>query len=243
MMMFKKNILFVIVLCVFVNASVFSQRKLVKQQGEVSLFDGKTLKGWKQIVGKAIYKVEDGAIAGISVIDSANSFLVSEKQYGDFILELDVKIESPLSNSGVQTRSHFGGPLHPNKVYGRQVEIDPSARAWTGGIYDEDRREWLYPLDKNPAAKKAFTVGQYNHFKIECIGNTTKTWINQVPVACVIDTLDSKGFIALQVHAVKTQEEAAHKVYFKNIKIQTAGLVTTPFPPDVTVVNLTGAKK
>ncbi|ULQ52108.1 3-keto-disaccharide hydrolase [Flavihumibacter fluvii] len=208
------------------------------RQGAVPLFDGKSLRGWKKIVGKAAYAVEDGAIVGTSVIDSANSFLVTEKSYGDFVLDLDLKIESPLGNSGVQTRSHFGGSLHPNKVYGRQVEVDPSPRSWSGGIYDEDRREWLYPLDLNPAAKSAFTVGAYNHYRIECIGNVMKTWVNGIPAAHVIDDLDRSGFIGLQVHAVETKEEAGHKVYFKNILIRTEGIIPTPFPADLPVVNL-----
>ncbi|MBY0534416.1 MAG: DUF1080 domain-containing protein [Chitinophagaceae bacterium] len=203
-----------------------------------ALFDGKTLKGWKQIVGSAQFKVEDGAIVGTSVVDTANSFLVTEKEYADFILELEVKIESNLSNSGIQTRSHFGGVAHVNKVYGRQCEIDPSGRSWTGGIYDEDRREWLYSLERNPAAKKAFKVGVYNHIKIECIGNETKTWVNNVPVAIVIDSLDRQGFIGLQVHAVHKKEEAGLRVWFKNIQLYTTDLKKQSFPSNIPVVNL-----
>lgn len=48
-------------------------------------------------------------------------------------------------------------------------KLTPSDRKWSGGIYDEDRREWLYPLDLNPAAKMAFIVGQYNHIKINAL--------------------------------------------------------------------------
>ena len=125
-----------------------------------SLFDGKTLNGWKRVAGTADYKVENGAIVGTTVMDSGNTFLVTNKEYGDFLLELDTMIESPVSNSGVQTRSHFDTPGHESKVYGRQLEIDPSARSWTGGVYDEARRQWLYPLDLNPAAETAFKVGQ-----------------------------------------------------------------------------------
>jgi hypothetical protein len=202
-----------------------------------NLFDGKTLNGWKQLAGKADYKAENGTIVGTTVMNSGNSFLVTEKEYGDFVLELDAKIESTLSNSGIQTRSHFNTNGHTGKVYGRQLEIDPSERAWSGGIYDEARRDWLYPLDLNPKAKTAFKVGEYNHIKIECIGREMKTWINNIPVAYVIDTVDKTGFIGLQVHAVTTKEQEGKKVYFKNIKIQTANLKPTPFPADIYVVN------
>ena len=115
------------------------------------------------MAGTADYKVENGAIVGTTVMNSGNTFLVTEKEYGDFQLELDFMLESNVSNSGVQTRSHFNTPGFENKVYGRQVEFDPSERAWSGGIYDEARRQWLYPLDLNPKAKNLFKLGQYNH--------------------------------------------------------------------------------
>jgi hypothetical protein len=204
-----KNVLHMARYAVFAGALLAAgghaaAQSLAKTQ---SLFDGKTLKGWKQVVGNATYKVENGAIVGTTVTGSANSFLVTEKEYGDFILNLDVMIESPLSNSGIQTRSHFNTPGHANRVYGRQVEIDPSDRAWSGGIYDEGRREWLYPLDLHPEAKSAFKVGVYNHIKVLCKGDEMKTWVNGIPVAYVVDTVDRKGFIGLQVHAVSKAEQ------------------------------------
>ena len=208
-------------------------------QSTPSLFDGKTLKGWKRLAGTADYKVEDGAIVGTTVLNSGNTFLVTEKEYGDFILELDTKIESTLSNSGVQTRSHYNPAGHDGKglVYGRQFEIDPSDRRWTGGIYDEGRRDWLYPLDLNAKVKDAFKVGEYNHIRIECIGNEMRTFINGMAIADVVDTVDSKGFIGLQVHAVTKPEQAGKKVYFKNLQIQTKNLKPMPFPNDIYVVN------
>jgi len=221
----------------FLCAFVFAIPTQTNAQTWKKLFDSKTLNGWKQLAGKADYKAENGVIIGTTVMNSGNSFLVTEKEYGDFVLELDAMIESPLSNSGIQTRSHYNTNGHTGKVYGRQVEIDPSDRAWSGGIYDEARREWLYPLDLHPQAKTAFKVGQYNHIKVECIGREMKTWINNIPVAYVIDTIDKTGFIGLQVHAVTTKEQEGKKVYFKNIKIQTTNLKPSPFPADIYVVN------
>jgi len=213
-------------------------------QSTPGLFDGKTLTGWKRLAGTANYKVEKGAIVGTTVLNSGNTFLVTDKEYGDFILEMDTKIESPLSNSGVQVRSHYdpAGNNGKGKVYGRQFEIDPSARKWSGGIYDEGRRDWLYPLDLNAKAKDAFKVGIYNHIRIECIGNEMRTWINGIAVADVVDTLDSKGFIGLQVDAVSTPEQEGKKVYFKNLRIQTKNLKPKPFPNDVYTVNYTSNK-
>ena len=208
-------------------------------QSTSALFDGKTLNGWKRLAGVADFAVEDGAIVGTTVLNSGNTFLVTEKEYGDYILEMDVKVESELSNSGVQSRSHFdpAGNNGKGKVYGRQFEIDPSDRKWSGGIYDEGRRDWLYPVDLNAKAKDAFKVSVYNHIRMECIGNEMRTWINNTPVADVVDTVDSKGFIALQVHAVAGAEQAGKKIFFKNLQIQTKNLKPLPFPRNIYVVN------
>ncbi|WP_437919003.1 3-keto-disaccharide hydrolase [Sphingobacterium sp. LRF_L2] len=208
-------------------------------KGWQNLFDGKTLQGWKSVGGKAPYTVEDGVIVGRMTKGTPNSFLFTEKEYGDFILELDIKLEGDQTNSGVQTRSHFDPSANGGKgrVYGRQVEIDPSARAWSGGIYDEARRGWLYPLDLNEKAKSAYKADQYNHVRIEAIGDETRTWINGVPVAYVVDTIDAKGFIGLQVHSIPDAQDGK-KVYFKNIKIQTANLKKQDFPQEVYIVNL-----
>ncbi|MGO4877389.1 DUF1080 domain-containing protein [Pedobacter psychrotolerans] len=205
------------------------------------LFDGKTLTGWKAVAGAAPYKAENGMIVGIMTKDTPNSFLITEKEFGDFILELDVKLEGDNTNSGIQTRSHIKPEGNRGKglVYGRQVEIDPTARAWTGGIYDEARRLWLYPLELNPAARSLYKKNEFNHYRIECMGNETKTWVNGKPVAYVIDTLDQSGFIGLQVHSIGNNlENDGKKVYFKNINIQTENLKPKAFPKGIYTVNL-----
>jgi len=205
------------------------------------LFDGETLTGWQAVGGEAPYAVEDGAIVGTMTAETPNSFLITEKEYGDFILELDVKLEGETTNSGIQTRSHLDKEANNGRgrVYGRQVEIDPASRAWTGGIYDEARRGWLYPLDLNESAKSAYKKEEFNHIRIEAIGNETKTWVNDVPVAYVVDTLDATGFIGLQVHGINDEALAGKKVYFKNIRIQTENLKPQDFPAGIYTVNLT----
>jgi hypothetical protein len=213
---------------------------LFAQQGQwTSLFDGKTLNGWKKLAGTADYKVIDGAIVGTTVFNSGNTFLVTEREYGDFILEMDIRVADTTSNSGVQVRSHYDPAGHQGKglVYGCQLEIDPSSRRWSGGIYDEGRRDWLYPVSLNPTAQGAFRIGQYNHIRIECIGRAMKTWINNTPIASLDDTIDSKGFIGLQVHAINKPQLAGEKVYFKNIRIQTTGLHPSAFQKGIYVVN------
>ncbi|WP_394346365.1 3-keto-disaccharide hydrolase [Sphingobacterium paludis] len=214
-------------------------QQAASKKGWKDLFDGKSLQGWKSVGGKAPYTIENGSIVGTMTKGTPNSFLITEKEYGDFILELDIKLEGDETNSGVQTRSHIDAAANNGRgrVYGRQVEIDPSARAWTGGIYDEARRNWLYPLDLNEKAKTAYKKDQFNHVRIEAIGDELRTWINGVPVAYVVDTIDATGFIGLQVHSVPDAQDGK-KVYFKNIRIQTENLKPTAFPKDIYVVNL-----
>ncbi len=210
------------------------------QEGDwKTLFNGKDLSGWKAVAGNASFAAKDGAIEGSAVFGTGNTFLITEALYGDFILEVDLKISHISSNSGIMTRGQFDPTGQGGKglVYGYQVEADPSPRAWSGGIYDEARRGWFYPLDLNPSAKTAFKLGEWNRYRIEAIGNTLKTWINGQEVAYFVDDMDSKGFIGLQVHSIQSKEDEGRKTYFRNIRVQTENLKPLPFKQDVFVVS------
>jgi len=188
------------------------------------LFDGRSLDGWVQCNGSAPYTVEDGTITGRTVVKSPNSFLCSKESFGDFILEYEVKLESP-ANSGVQIRSTWDPAIKNGRVHGLQVEIDPTERAWTGGLYDESRRGWLHPLTGQDAARKAFRMGEWNTFRVEAIGPSVRTWVNGVPAADVLDDLTPRGIIALQVHAVGDDAaKAGQTVRFRNLRVMTSGL-------------------
>jgi hypothetical protein len=201
-----------------------------------TLFNGKDLNGWKQLNGKAKYSIQNGEIVGTTVLNEPNSFLVTEKDYGDFILEFDFKVDSTM-NSGVQFRSESKPDYNNGRVHGYQYEIDPSKRGWTGGIYDEARRDWLYNLDLNASAKTAFKQGQWNKARVECIGNNLRTWINGIPAAYVIDNMTPKGFIALQVHAIKDKKDEGRQIRWRNIRILTDHLKPSPYN-GIFVVNL-----
>jgi len=157
--------------------------------------------------------------------------------YGDFELHVEYRVD-PLLNSGIQIRSHVfkedteiiiksangdekKRKVAAGRVHGYQVEIDPSDRAWSGGIYDEGRRGWLNNLEKNEAARKAFKQNEWNHYRIVCKGDSIKTWVNGVPAADLKDDLTSSGFIALQVHGVgKHPEKVGKQVIWRNVKIK-----------------------
>lgn len=185
--------------------------------GWTPLFDGRSLDGWVQRGGKAKYTVEDGCIVGTTVPDTPNSFLCTEKHYSDFVLELEFKVHPEL-NSGVQIRSNSLPEYRNGRVHGYQCEIDPSDRAWTGGIYDEGRRGWLDSHADNTRARYAFKPGQWNRFRIQCIGSSIRTWLNGVPAADLSDDMTPSGFIALQVHGVGGRQDPIG-VRWRNIRI------------------------
>jgi hypothetical protein len=213
-----------IVIFVFASCLSYAQKT---DKGWRKLFNGKDLTGWKQINGKAPYKVENGMIVGTTISDSPNSFIVTEETFGDFILELDFKMDDG-TNSGIQFRSESKPDYLNGKVFGYQLDIDPTPRKWCGGIYDESRRQWLYPLEYNTPAKNAYRNNEWNTVRIEAIGNALRTWINGIPCAHVIDDMTLRGFIALQVHSINKPEEAGKHVWFKNVRIKTENLQPSP---------------
>ena len=183
-----------------------------------TIFDGKSLEGWEQKGGNAVYTVKDGSIIGRTVRNTPNSFLVTKKMYSDFILEVDLKVD-PSMNSGIQIRSNSFDHYQNGRVHGYQIEIDPSDRAWSGGIYDEGRRGWLYDLSSNPKARAAFKPNDWNHYRIEAIADTLKTWVNGIATAHLVDGKTHSGFIGLQVHGIK-RGTGPYDVAWRNIRIK-----------------------
>ena len=203
----------------------------------VNLFDSKTFKGWEKRGGTAEFVVEDGVILGTGPKRSPNTFLCTKKIYSDFVLELEFKVDTAL-NSGVQIRGDVYGKdaevqkkggkkkktHQAGRVRGYQVEIDPNTtrnRMWTGGIYDEARRGWLADLSKNKLARDAFKPEQWNHFRIQANGDQIKTWINGVHAVTLRDSMDTSGFIGLQVHGQgKDKGRAGKQARWRNIRIK-----------------------
>lgn len=184
------------------------------------LFNGKDLSGWTQKGGKAGYEVKDGMVIGTTVHNTPNSFMCTDKNYGDFIMELDYKVD-PSMNSGIQIRSNSTPEYQNGRVHGYQIEIDPSDRAWSAGIYEEAQRGWLVTLTDNQKAGHAFKQNDWNHYRIEAIGDTIKTWINGEAAANLIDDKTHEGFIALQVHQIGDKDSAGKQIMWKNIRIIT----------------------
>ena len=187
----------------------------------VSIFDGKSLEGWTQRNGTATYEVKNGAVVGTTKEGSPNSFLCSNKLYGDFELLFEVKVHDKL-NSGVQIRSQTkGGPK--GRVNGPQIEIESSGSkgAESGYIYGEAAGGWMTPADKRKPHKH-FKDGEWNKYRVLAEGARIQTWINGNQISDLVDEgklkTHPKGFIGLQVHGVGTR--GPFDVAWRNIKIR-----------------------
>ena len=179
--------------------------------------------GFRQLGGKAVYELKDGVLTGTSVAAEPNSFLATTKEYGDFQLTYEFKVD-PRLNSGVQIRSHSRTDFKNGQVHGYQAEIDPSDRAWTAGIYEEGRRGWLQNLTANEAARKAFKQGDWNTVRIRAVGDSIRTWLNGVPAADLRDAGETAGFIAFQVHGVGQEaDKVGTQVQWRQIALQDLG--------------------
>lgn len=205
-----------------------------EEEGWVYMFQEDNKEGWTQLNGKATYEIKDGVVTGTTKLGEPNSFLTTNDMYDDFILEYEVMVD-PRMNSGVQIRSNsypydttytftndegetVEKTVNSPRVHGYQVEIDPSERAYSGGIYDEARRGWLADLSENEEGRQAFKNGEWNKYRVEAEGNTIRTYINGVQTAELDDDMTDSGFIGLQVHSTKIEEPM--QVMWRNIRIK-----------------------
>lgn len=206
--------------------------------GFTALFNGKDLANFDVRSGHAKYRVENFELVGTTVAGSPNTFLTPKKEYGDFVLEFEVKTD-PRLNSGVQIRSHeyaaetetviWNGKEHVNRkfpkgrIHGYQVEISTTAAADSGGIYDEARRGWLYQPTpaKNPACAKAFRDNEWNHYRVIAEGPRIQTFVNGAACSDVIDPLDLTGLIGFQVH--QFQGDSPAEVRWRNVYLKDNG--------------------
>ena len=199
-----------------------------------SLFDGKTLNGWNRAaLGKARYEVIDGAIQGTTLDGSPNTFLASDREFADFELELEVRVDDEL-NSGIQVRSRErttadikqnGGKGELGRFHGPQVEIEKSP-GQSGFIYGEATGYgWLSPepRQKPEASHTLIQNGEWNHYRIVAVGPRIQTWINGRKVADLthegIYKTHPTGKIGLQVHGI-SRGTGPYRVAWKNIRIK-----------------------
>ena len=201
---------------------LFSASNYAADKKYKAIFDGKTLEGWTQRNGTATYRVEKKSVVGKTNEGSPNSFLCSDKEYGNFDLIFEVKVDDKL-NSGVQIRSQTkGGPK--GRVNGPQVEIEASGKngAEAGYIYGEAAGGWMTPADKLKPHKH-FKDGKWNKYRVVADGANIKVWINGAAVSDLNHEekykSHPKGFIGLQVHSIG-RGSGPYEVRWRKIKIK-----------------------
>jgi type 1 glutamine amidotransferase len=154
---------------------------------------GDGLAGWIAS-GDALWTRDGDTVIG-AVGGGAQSFLHTEASYADFLFEVDVKCAVPC-NAGIQFRSY----VKNGRPFGYQAEIDPSPRAWSGGIFYEGGG-WLDDLADDELARAAFRRDGWNRYRIEALGDHLRVWVNAVPTADLVHAKDASGVLAFQVHA------------------------------------------
>jgi hypothetical protein len=193
------------------------------------LFDGKSIEGWKVAGGTARYKVEEGAILGMTTEGSPNSFLVPPGFYDDFELTFEVKVDDAL-NSGVQIRSHIleqdkemGGEAKKKRVrpkgtvFGYQVEIAGNGNG--GRVWDEARHTRWHDPEPTDVQKAAFKKGEWNKYRVVAQGDRIRVWVNGTATSDFRDKEDASGILGFQVHGIKAGT-GPYQVRWRNIMIR-----------------------
>lgn len=192
-----------------------------KAAGWIALFDGKTLNGWSVRSGFATYKAENGAIVGTTAVNSPNTFLTTDKEFGDFELTMEVKLDDGGLNSGFQIRSKLKGEQYGGRLYGPQVEICPGL---AGYIYGEATKYgWL---SQERPVHKLFPLKQWVPFRVRAVGPKIETWVGGKKVAELtlqneLVTEHATGRFGLQVHGVG--DKGPFTVNWKNIYLKPLG--------------------
>ena len=199
------------------NSGALFRLKPVPQPQWRSLFNGHDLDRW-QVRGDSVpVLVDDGHIVALPRGPTGNTFLATEESFRDFILEADLKIIGDL-NAGILLRGAGEATNEDDGLSGYRMEIDQSARQWTGGIYEAKGRGWLSSLEGKEKAREAYQPSSWNRYRIEAIGEHLRVWVNAVPTANIIDGQSSKGVIGFQAHHLPHQDGRG-AVYIRNIQI------------------------
>lgn len=189
------------------------------EKGFVSLFDGKTLKGWEG--DEKTFRVRKGTIVGGSLKKRVprNEFLCTEKQYEDFELRLEARLSGEGKNAGVQFRSRRI-PNH-HEVIGYQCDIGAMRdRLIWGALYDESRRRKFLQEGDQAKLRRAFKKDDWNELTIRCEGPRVRIWVNgqaTVDYEEKGEKIARRGLIGLQIHGGPPAEAAYRRIRIKTL--------------------------
>ncbi|MEM6691922.1 MAG: family 78 glycoside hydrolase catalytic domain, partial [Planctomycetota bacterium] len=224
-------------------------------RGYTSLFNGADLSGWRNPYSHGEASVVDGEI---HLRADKKFFLVTEKQYSDFRLSVDIHLPEGKANSGVMFRCHVDEDAK-KVVYGYQAECDGSDRRWSGGFYDESRRGWIWPSTKGRSTdqflkhedeSKAFFATRrvrnalrrngWNRYVITCVKDLISIEVNGIRTVRFRDATDAKGFIGIQHHGEHGQIYRFRNLFIKELPSLPAAdhvSLTVQSPTSITRVN------
>ena len=210
-------------------SAILRRNEQLKKGGYEVLFNGINTDGWKNPYSYGDVKVVNGEI---HLEANKKFFLVTEKKYGDFRLSADIRLPEGKANSGIMFRAH----VEPGKVYGYQAECDGSDRRWSGGLYDEGRRGWIWPSKKGrseeeflvheeksqahmaqPEIQNALKRNDWNTYTIICQGNQIRIMLNGVTVTNLKDDTDAVGHIGIQHHGEEGAVYRFRNIYLKEL--------------------------
>lgn len=216
------------------DASVEEARDSFLSRGYTPLFNGQDLSGWRNPYPHGEASVVDGEI---HLTADKKFFLVTEKKYSNFRLSVDIHLPEGPSNSGVMFRCHVDEDAE-KKVYGYQAECDGSERRWSGGLFDEARRRWIWPSTRGrstkqflaheeeskdffaePRVRDALNRNGWNRYTITCIDDVITIELNGVQTVRFRDAMDSSGFIGIQHHGEKGQTYRFRNLFIKELPL------------------------
>ncbi len=180
------------------------------QDGFVSLFDGKDLKGWSG--DPRLWSVENGVIVGST--DGVeplkhNTFLIyKDQRFGDFELKAQIKLRN--HNSGIQFRSEE----FPEWVV-KGLQADAAEGNWWGSIYDEGGKRGVIVNGWKGKGENAVKATDWNDYSIYCKGGDIRITLNGVTTSELSGETPKDGIIALQLHAGKPM-----RVEFRDVRIR-----------------------
>ena len=183
-----------------------------KKEGFKPIFNGKTLKGWEG--DPRLWKVENGILVGSTDGNkiAGNTFLISQKEYGDFELRLQIKLRN--HNSGVQFRSE---KIMPGWVV-KGLQADAAQGNWWGSIYDEKGKRGVIVNGWKDKGEKVVKANDWNDLHIYCKGSQIRIMLNGTVTAELQDTSKASGILGLQLHAGPDMRVEFRDVRLKELK-------------------------
>jgi hypothetical protein len=200
----------------FLLVACLSLFAVAQEPAAVSLFDGKTFKGWEGDL--KVFRIEEGAIVAGSLErnNPRNEFLCTEREYGDFELTLKFKVLGKGANAGIQIRSRRIPDHH--EMIGYQADLGDN---YWGCLYDESRRKTMLATADAKAVAEVLKRDDWNEYKIRCEGKRIQLWINGLKTVDYTEPdaeIEQRGLIGLQIHGGPPSE-----AWYKDIVLRELG--------------------